>query len=79
MFPVALGAVSDRYERDTRTAEPRATLRRVPRLPELLPGDGRGQARLRQGTSAGKMQSGCESNRCDGFLVSQLEGGTLSY
>lgn len=60
VFPFSLGAVSDSYERDTRAAEPGATVRCVSRLSELLPGDGRRQARVCQGTSAGKMRSDCK-------------------
>lgn len=64
MFPFPVGVVSDSDERDTRAAEPRATVRCVSRLSELLPGDGRGQARVCQGTSAGRMRSSCKGNGC---------------
>lgn len=63
LFPLSPGAVSDSYKWDTRAAEPGATLGCVPRLSQLLPGDGCGQARVCQGTSAGKIWSNCRWNR----------------
>lgn len=76
VFPSSLGAVSDSYQWDTRAAEPRATLRCIPRLSELLPGDGCGQERVCQGAAAGTVQvAGSDAALLwDGFLEAELEG-----
>lgn len=49
-----LGAVPDRHQWDAGAAEPREAVIRLQRLPEPLPGDGRGPQRLCQGAAAGR-------------------------
>lgn len=47
------GAVPDRYQRNSRAAEPGETVIRVQRLPQPLSGDGCGPQRLCQGVAPG--------------------------
>ena len=57
-LPSSLGSTADKHPGPPEAAEAQAAVRLVARLSALLPGDGRGQALVCPGTSAGKRQSG---------------------
>lgn len=58
-FPSSPGATADKHRGQPEAAEPQAAVRLVPRLPAVLPADGRGQALVSPGTAAGKRPRGC--------------------